>query len=89
MIDGGRVVMDGPKAAVLAALSGQRPATPPQAGPGAPQNLHLHPTARPLPREAFGDAVRRHWPEVGVVYATDLQKPAEAAKVATVPKVNT
>ncbi len=50
VIDGGRVVLDGPKEQVLAALSGARPA----AGPTAanPGNLHLHPTAQPMQREA-------------------------------------
>lgn len=51
VVDGGRLVMDGPKAQVLAALSGARPAAVPQAT-GAPSNLHLHPTARPMEREA-------------------------------------
>jgi ATP-binding cassette subfamily C protein LapB len=53
VVDGGRVVLDGPKEQVLAALSGVRPA-PPQAsaGAGAPSNLHLHPSARPVDREA-------------------------------------
>ena len=52
VIDAGRLVMDGPKAQVLAALSGQRPAAAPQVAGGAPSNLHLHPTARPVEREA-------------------------------------
>lgn len=76
VIDAGRVVMDGPKAQVLAALSGQRPApggsvaapvaangmpNPPSNAaalaavsgqPGVPSNLHLHPSARPVEREA-------------------------------------
>ena len=50
VVDGGRVVLDGPKEQVLAALSGQRPAGAPQAG--APSNLHLHPSARPMERGA-------------------------------------
>ncbi len=50
VIDAGRVVMDGPKDQVLAALSGQRPAAPPQAA--APGNVHMHPTAQPVQREA-------------------------------------
>ena len=50
VVDGGRVVLDGPKEQVLAALSGQRPASAPQAG--APSNLHLHPSARPMERGA-------------------------------------
>ena len=52
VIDAGRLVMDGPKAQVLAALSGQRPAAAPQVAGGPPSNLHLHPTARPVEREA-------------------------------------
>ncbi|MDP3084100.1 MAG: type I secretion system permease/ATPase [Rubrivivax sp.] len=47
VIDNGRVVLDGPKAQVLAALSGAKPAA---AGP--PSNLHLHPSAQPMQREA-------------------------------------
>jgi len=50
VVDGGRIVLDGPKDQVLAALSGSRPAAPPQAS--APSNLHMHPTARPMEREA-------------------------------------
>ena len=49
VVDQGRVVMDGAKAAVLAALSGAKPG-PGAAGAGAhsaPSNLHLHPTAQP------------------------------------------
>jgi ATP-binding cassette subfamily C protein LapB len=45
VIDGGRVVMDGPKAQVLAALQG-KPA------PSQPGNVHLHPAAQPVQREA-------------------------------------
>jgi ATP-binding cassette subfamily C protein LapB len=57
VVDGGRVVLDGPKAQVLAALSGVRPAPPGQGaqpGPagGPPSNLHLHPSAQPVEREA-------------------------------------
>ncbi len=56
VVDSGRVVMDGPKAAVLAALSGAKPAAAPGAGaPGAvaaPSNLHMHPSAQPVQREA-------------------------------------
>ena len=52
VVDAGRLVMDGPKAQVLAALSGQRPAAAPQVAGGAPSNLHMHPTARPVEREA-------------------------------------
>ncbi|CAD5369108.1 Protease/lipase ABC transporter permease/ATP-binding protein [Rubrivivax sp. A210] len=49
VVDAGRVVMDGPKDQVLAVLSGGRPAVAP---PGAPNNIHLHPSARPVEREA-------------------------------------
>ena len=57
VVDGGRVVMDGPKAAVLAALSGAKPAQPAQPAqangkPAAPSNLHMHPSARPVDKEA-------------------------------------
>jgi len=50
VVDAGKVVMDGPKDQVLAALSGQRPAAPPQAA--APGNVHMHPTAQPVRNEA-------------------------------------
>lgn len=50
VIDGGRVAIDGPKAQVLAALSGARPAIP--AGASGPSNLHMHPTARPVDSSA-------------------------------------
>ena len=50
VVDGGRVVMDGPKDAVLAALSGAKPPAP---QPGAvPSNVHQHPSAQPVQREA-------------------------------------
>ena len=45
-VDAGRVVMDGPKDQVLAALSGQRPAAPSGGG-----NVHMHPSAQPVKRE--------------------------------------
>jgi len=48
VVDAGRVVLDGPKEQVLAALSGQRPATPTPAAP----NVHMHPSAQPQQREA-------------------------------------
>ena len=48
VIDGGRVVLDGPKDQVLAALSGSRPAGP----ASVPSNLHLHPSAQPVPSHA-------------------------------------
>jgi ATP-binding cassette subfamily C protein LapB len=52
VVDGGKVVLDGPKAQVLAALSGAKPAataTPEGNGPG---NVHLHPATQPVQREA-------------------------------------
>jgi ATP-binding cassette subfamily C protein LapB len=52
VVDGGRIVLDGPKAQVLAALSGAKPAataTPEGTGPG---NVHLHPATQPVQREA-------------------------------------
>lgn len=48
VVDGGRVVLDGPKDQVLAVLSGARPAAAP-AGSGA---LVMHPSAQPVAREA-------------------------------------
>jgi ATP-binding cassette subfamily C protein LapB len=50
VVDQGRVVMDGPKESVLAALSGAKPATNPQ-GDGAPSNVRQHPSAQPVQRE--------------------------------------
>jgi ATP-binding cassette subfamily C protein LapB len=50
VVDGGRVVMDGPKMAVLAALSGAKPAA--TAAAAAPPNVHLHPTGQSVQREA-------------------------------------
>ncbi len=50
VVDGGRVVLDGPKEQVLAALSG-RPNAAPQASNTA-TNVHLHPSAQPMEREA-------------------------------------
>ena len=52
VIDAGRVVMDGPKAQVLAALSGARPAAqaaPASANgaPATPPNVHRHPSTQP------------------------------------------
>ncbi|MCA3241180.1 MAG: type I secretion system permease/ATPase [Rubrivivax sp.] len=49
VVDAGRVVMDGPKEQVLAALSGAKPSAPPA---GAPSNVHLHPSSQPVQREA-------------------------------------
>jgi ATP-binding cassette, subfamily C, bacterial LapB len=48
VVDAGRVVMDGPKDQVLAALSGKPPAV--QAAPAG--NVHMHPAAQPVEREA-------------------------------------
>ena len=56
VIDAGKVVMDGPKAQVLAALSGARPAA--QAAPAAangaapPTNVHRHPSTQPAESRA-------------------------------------
>lgn len=57
VIDAGRIVMDGPKMAVLAALSGTKPAghvqgQPAQAGNDVMGNVHRHPSTQPLQREA-------------------------------------
>jgi ATP-binding cassette subfamily C protein LapB len=58
VIDAGRVVMDGPKAQVLAVLSGAQPAQPAPAAPGAapaaaaPSNVHRHPSTQPAERKA-------------------------------------
>ena len=49
VVDQGRVVMDGAKASVLAALSGGRPASAP---PGPAGNLHMHPSTQQVQREA-------------------------------------
>jgi ATP-binding cassette subfamily C protein LapB len=51
VIDAGRVVLDGPKPQVLAALSGAKPAAPPAGAAAAQQaqaNLHMHPAAQPV-----------------------------------------
>ncbi len=47
VVDAGKLVMDGPKAQVLAALSGARPPGPAQAG-----NVVQHPAAQPQERQA-------------------------------------
>ena len=56
VVDAGKVVMDGPKAQVLAALSGARPmAQAPAAGQGAPAlatNVHRHPSTQPADSKA-------------------------------------
>ena len=48
VIDGGRVVLDGPKEQVLAALSGAKPA----GAVNATSEVRLHPAAQPVEREA-------------------------------------
>lgn len=50
VVDSGRLVMDGPRDQVLAALSGVRtaPAAPAEAG----SNLHVHPASQPVQRSA-------------------------------------
>ena len=57
VVDAGRVVMDGPKAQVLAALSGAKPAAqgaPPSANgqPTTPPNVHRHPAIHPAESRA-------------------------------------
>ncbi len=57
VVDAGKVVMDGPKAQVLAALSGAKPvqATPAAAAngaPAAPTNVHRHPSTQPADSRA-------------------------------------
>ena len=54
VVDGGRVVMDGPKDAVLATLSGAKAPAQPQGETSgqAPSNVHLHPSSQPVQREA-------------------------------------
>ncbi|QPF73759.1 type I secretion system permease/ATPase [Roseateles sp. DAIF2] len=54
VMDAGRLVMDGPRDQVLAALSGVRPAQQPAAEAAAAEssNLHMHPTAQPVQRSA-------------------------------------
>ena len=51
VVDGGRVVLDGPKDQVLAALSG-KPTVPGQTGNPAGNKVHMHPSAQPMEREA-------------------------------------
>jgi ATP-binding cassette subfamily C protein LapB len=46
VVDGGRIIMDGPRDQVLAALSGVRPAAPSDPG------VHMHPAAQPVQRSA-------------------------------------
>ena len=46
VVDGGRLVMDGPKAQVLAALGGSKPT------PAVTGNVHMHPKSQPVEQEA-------------------------------------
>lgn len=50
VVDGGRAVMDGPRAQVLAALSGARPAAEAGDRTGTAGNVHRHPSMQPLQR---------------------------------------
>lgn len=50
VVDGGRIVMDGPRDQVLAALSGVRPAAAP--GTQGGEGVHMHPSAQPVQRSA-------------------------------------
>jgi len=57
VVDAGKVVMDGPKAQVLAALSGARPVPQPaqaagQGGVQLPTNVHRHPSTQPADSKA-------------------------------------
>jgi ATP-binding cassette subfamily C protein LapB len=56
VVDSGRMVLDGPRDQVLAALSGVRPAHPQAAAAAAAAegngNLHMHPSAQPVQRSA-------------------------------------
>ena len=53
VIDQGKQIMDGQKDQVLAALSGVRPIQDAQANPRpAATNLHMHPAAQPVQRDA-------------------------------------
>jgi ATP-binding cassette subfamily C protein LapB len=52
VVDTGKVVLDGPKDAVLAALSGVRPAGAVAGAGEGGSNLHRHPASQPQQREA-------------------------------------
>ncbi|MEO8155390.1 MAG: type I secretion system permease/ATPase [Rhizobacter sp.] len=52
VVDGGKVILDGPKAQVLAALSGAKPAASATPESTASQNVHLHPSTQPVQRQA-------------------------------------
>jgi len=49
VVDNGRLVLDGPRDQVLAALSGVRPTAAPAESQG---NLRMHPSAQPVQRSA-------------------------------------
>jgi ATP-binding cassette subfamily C protein LapB len=51
VVDGGKVILDGPKAQVLAALSGAKPAASATPESTASQNVHLHPSTQPMQRQ--------------------------------------
>ncbi len=52
VVDGGKVILDGPKAQVLAALSGAKPAASATPEVSASTNVHMHPSTQPVQREA-------------------------------------
>nr|WP_295130590.1 type I secretion system permease/ATPase [uncultured Roseateles sp.] len=54
VMDGGKLVLDGPRDKVLAALSGVQPAATVQAGGrgGEDSRVHMHPSAQPVERKA-------------------------------------
>ena len=52
VVDGGKVVLDGPKAQVLAALSGAKPAATATPETTTSPNVHLHPSTQPVQRQA-------------------------------------
>lgn len=52
VVDGGKVILDGPKAQVLAALSGAKPAATATPEATASPNVHLHPSTQPVQRQA-------------------------------------
>jgi ATP-binding cassette, subfamily C, bacterial LapB len=51
VVDGGKVILDGPKAQVLAALSGAKPAASATPEATASTNVHLHPSTQPVQRQ--------------------------------------
>nr|WP_246448419.1 type I secretion system permease/ATPase [Roseateles oligotrophus] len=52
VMDSGRLVMDGPRDQVLAALSGVRPAPASNQAANSESNLHMHPSSQPVQRQA-------------------------------------